>query len=181
MRGGVEVVRDERGVSLVELLVVMVFIGVIGTLLLSTFSTSTRAYGQVDDESRGLADLQTVVERLGRDLRAARGIEAPADATQLTIWVDDDSDYVRSPGEIVTWRISTGADPGQFDVVRVDDAGDEQVIGYSLVSDIAFSYPGAATPSDASIVRVSMEYDAIVEGYASDRTATFDIRLRNAP
>lgn len=172
---------DERGVSLVELLVVMMFTGVIGTIMLTTLSTSTRAYGQVDDESRGLSDLQTVVERLGRDLRAARGVEAPADATQLTIWIDDNSDYVRSPGEIFTWRIRTGAEPGQFDVVRIDDLGVEQVIGYSLVSNIAFSYPGVSTPSDADVVRVSMEYDAITEAYATDRTATFEIRLRNAP
>ena len=173
--------RAEDGVSLVELMVVIGFLSVIGTLLLTTFSTTTRAYGQLDDETRGLSDLEVVVERIGRDLRAARGVEAPADATQLTMWIDGNSDYVRNPGEIFTWKIQAGANPGQYDVVRVDDLGATQVVGYSLVSDIAFSYPGATTPSQARTVRVSMRYDAIVGGYASDRTAAFEIRLRNAP
>ena len=175
--------RAEDGVSLVELMVVVGFLGVIGTLLLSTFSTTTRAYGQLDDETRGLSDLEVVVERIGRDLRAARGVEAPADATQLTIWIDESSDYVRNAGEIFTWKIQPGVNAGQYDVVRIDNSvpPNTQVVGYSLVSDIAFSYPGAATPSGARRVRVSMEYDAIRAGYASDRTAAFEIRLRNAP
>lgn len=171
----------EDGVSLVELLVVMMFVGVIGAMLLTTFSTTTRAYSQLDDEVRGLSDLQTVVERLGRDLREARGVNPTATASQLTIWIDADSDYIQVPAETITWQVRDVVDSDQFDVVRTDGTGQEQVVGSSLVSAIAFAYPGAATPDLATTVRVSMAYDAVTGAYASSRTATFELRLRNAP
>lgn len=173
----------EEGVSLVELLVVMMFIGVIGAMLLTTFSTTTRAYSQLDDEVRGLSDLQTVVERLGRDLREARGVNADATESELSIWIDGNSDYIQTDDESFTWTIETGGAPGQYDVVRSDKTGQKQVVGTSLVSAIAFDYPGTTSGQRdlARTVRVSMEYDAITGAYASDRTATFELRLRNAP
>lgn len=179
----------EDGVSLTELVIAMGLLGLIGAIIMMSLSTSARAGAQIDDQTRGLADLQVVTERLSRDLRAARGVDEHATEKQLTLWIDSDSDYRREPDESITWRIRAGATAGQFDVERIVgplDASvpDVQIEGRSLVSDIAFSYLRAgatASPELADSVRVAMEYDAFVGVYATSKTVSFDVRLRNAP
>lgn len=180
-------VQDESGATLVELAIAMVITVVIGLLLMTSLSTSSRAAAQVDDQQRGLADLQIVTERMSRDLRAARAVDDGASASQLTLWIDDNSDYRRQATESVTWRIPGDPDAVQFDVERV--AGDPEdadawvaVIGESLVSQIAFSYFAdgvAVTPTAAQSVRVSMEYDAVVGAYSQEKQVDFEVRLRN--
>lgn len=170
--------RDEAGVTVVELSITLIIAALVSGMALSALLTGTRAVGQVDDEARGLADLQTVVERLGRDLRAARGVDASSNQSQLTIWIDHDSDYTQAPAETITWTIEAGADVDQYDVVRSDGAGNRRVIGYSLVSAIAFSYSPQAPPK-SQVVHVDLNYDAYPRDYASDRVNSFEIRMRN--
>jgi type II secretory pathway pseudopilin PulG len=168
----------EAGIGILELVIAMAFMMVIGALAVTALSSSTRAVGQVDDEARGLADMQTVVERMSRDLRAARGVDGSSSASQLTVWVDFDSDYRQTASETITWKIQSGSSPGQFDVIREDGLGSKSIVGYSLVSDIAFSY-GPEVPPKSQTVSVELQYDAFPNEYATQRINTFEIRLRN--
>jgi hypothetical protein len=183
---------DSTGTSLVELAVAMGLMTVVGTLIMSSLSTSTRANSHVDDQNRGLADLQVVTERMSRDLRVARGVDPLATTSQLTIWIDGDSDYKRETNESVTWRIRCRLPGGdcsgvdrQYDVERVLGpvaTGQVQVVGQSLVSDIAFAYVTngvTSVPENATAVQVQMEYDAIVDAYAKSNLVKFEVRLRN--
>jgi hypothetical protein len=183
---------DERGTTVLELAITMLILGMVGALLMNSLSISSEAASHVDDQNRGLADLQVVTERMSRDLRVARGVDAGATTSQLTIWIDADSDYVRDTDENITWRIkcrtgvNCGTDERQYDVERVTGpvaTGAVQIVGQSLVSDIAFAYTinGAPTltPQNATAVKVSMEYDAIIDAYAQKNTVDFEVRLRN--
>ena len=186
--------RDERGVSVTELIIAMAIFSIIGSVALGGLGSSSRTLGQVDDEVQGLQDLRTVTERVARDLRQARGIVAtyPAgavlegvnvggqvasDATKVTIWIDANSDYKESPSERVTWTLRAGSNAGQYDVVRLDNAGGRSVVGHSLVSNIAFSYD--APPPRTRVVTVDMTYDAMPWRFATARHTTFETRLRN--
>jgi hypothetical protein len=191
LRHHLERLRDERGVSLVEIAVSLVIFSMIGALLMTSLSTASTATAHVDDQNRGLADLQVVTERMSRDLRVARGVDPLATTSQLTLWIDSDSDYKRDSEESVTWRIrcrsgiDCGSDERQYDVERVQGpvaTGTVQVVGQSLVSDIAFGYETAGvdvTPESATTVKVSMEYDAIVDAFAKLNVVDFEVRLRN--
>lgn len=181
------------GTTVVELGITMGLLSIVSALLMSSLSTSARANSQVDDQHRGLADLQVVTERMSRDLRAARGVDPLATTSQLTLWIDSDSDYRRDTDESVTWRIRcrTGVDCAtvnrQYDVERVAGpvaTGQVQTVGQSLVSNIAFAYiaDGASVdliPESATAVQVSMEYDAVVDAYAQSNVVNFEVRLRN--
>lgn len=186
--------RDERGVSIAELLIAMAIFSLIGGVALGGLGSSSRSLGQVDDEVQGLQDLRTVTERVSRDLRQARGIVATyptgavlegvdvggqvaSDATKVTIWIDANSDYKESAAERVTWTLRAGANPGQYDVVRLDNAGGKSVVGHSLVSNIAFSYD--SPPPKTRVVTVDMTYDAMPFRYATSRHTMFETRLRN--
>jgi len=182
---------SEAGTTLVEISITMLLLSMIGVVLMNSLSTASQATSYVDDQNRGLADLQVVSERMSRDLRAARGVDPLATTSQLTLWIDSDSDYKRDTEESVTWRIrcrsgvDCGTDERQYDVERVIGpvaTGTVQVVGQSLVSDIAFAYVANGAPSDpedATSVQVSMEYDAIVDAYAKTNIVDFDVRLRN--
>jgi type II secretory pathway pseudopilin PulG len=114
---------------MIELLVVMVLTGVLGSLLLG----STLGARQVTDDARVsselTADVRRAMERLARELRQAVAIDrvdlpaTPADGTAITFWADFDNDAARdvdaSDPEVLTYRYVPAA--GRL-TLTVDDA-----------------------------------------------------------
>jgi prepilin-type N-terminal cleavage/methylation domain-containing protein len=188
--------EEESGFSLVELLVAMVLLGILGSVVAVAVSMSHRQLRVTDDEATGLSDTRVVVERLGRDIRGSRGVDAGATDSSLVLWIDNNSDYVRNPtaqaDEIVTWSlVSQGSGSTRYNALRSTAGGTAVVQARTLVSDISFCYqsePDAAcfaTPLSAAdaelttLVKVTLQYDSTVEGATESRTTTFSERIRN--
>lgn len=171
--------RGDEGMTLAEMLVSTALVSIVLAITASAFIASSRSLGRTDDESTGLADVKTVVERLSRDALAARGVDPVSNASRLTLWVDYDSNYKQTPVETITWTITPNPDDvTHFLVTRSTGAGASRIQGRALVSDIAFTYDNG-TPSLATrTVSVAMEYDALAER-ASKRRVEFIARLRN--
>lgn len=179
----------ERGATIVEIVVALAIFGVVLVIAYPALFSGARLLGLVEDESEGQADLRTVGERMSRDLRAGRGVVGTSTAARLEVWIDYNADYLRGPGETVTWRVSPSSRLNQFDVVRSIDTSPprSQVVGRTLVSDLAFAYSPALPAPAASptrvepvqMVKVVMSYDAIPGLYSSSKLSQFDIRLRN--
>ena len=116
----------EAGLSLVELLVTLILLGVVGTLVTAAVVNASGALIHVDDENKGLQDAKVILDRMGRDARHARSIVCDAAASDptcrkhLQLWVDTNSDYVKSDSEVVTWQLEQDADGEHFDVYRVN-------------------------------------------------------------
>jgi prepilin-type N-terminal cleavage/methylation domain-containing protein len=191
--------RDD-GMTLVELIVAMVLVSVLGAIVSTAVLMSHKQVRIADDEATGLSDTRVVVERLGRDIRGSRGVDAGATDSNLVLWIDYNSDYVRNAtaqaDEIVTWSVIDNGG-GQFNTLRQTAGGDVQVQARTLVSDLAFCYQSEpppdsdtapdclATPLSAAdatatrLITVTLEYDSMV-GIATDsRTTTFTERIRN--
>lgn len=180
--------------SLVELLVAMVLIGILGAIVSAAVLMSHKQVRIADDEATGLADTRVVVERLGRDIRGSRGVDAGATDSNLVLWIDYNSDYVRNetvqPDEIITWSVIDNGDE-QFNTLRQTAGGDVQVQARTLVSDLAFCYQEAPdglcfdTPLSADdaeqtrLITVTLEYDSLVGVATDSRTTTFTERIRN--
>ena len=86
----------DTGITLVETLVAMVLLGVVGSITTAAVVSSHEVLRVNQDEGQGLQDTQTVIERLGRDIRQARGVDAGATGSQLVLWIDNNSDYIRN-------------------------------------------------------------------------------------
>ena len=169
--------------TLVEVLVAMFLMLFVGAVVLTALVNLQQVFRTNSGEARGLADVRTVVERLGRDIRDAKGVETGATSSQLTLWVDYNSNYRRDiSSEIITWKIvnpsgGSCAAVGHCNVVRTVNAVDT-VVAATIVQDIGFSYDQAAPAS--RLVSVNMTYNAAAAGSGSgSRTVSFQDRLRN--
>ena len=170
--------RGDDGLTLIELLVTMVLVSIVLTLTMSAFQASSRVYNATDDDSSGLSDARQVAERLGRDIRDARGVDPGATTAKLVLWIDANSDYIRQPSESVTWQLQPSATSlGHFDILRIAGGTTTVVEARSLVSQIAFTYNVPAP--NTTVVTTEVSYDAYVGTGSAPRTLYFVDRLRN--
>ena len=96
------------------------------------------------------------------------------------MWIDYDSDYAQDRNEVVTWRLARSADGEHYDVIRYQGLDDTvgRTEATSLIVRTLFTYD-TPTPSAASAVTLSMQYDAMVGRGTELKTATVTTRLRN--
>ena len=185
--------------TLSELLVVMVILGTVSLLVVSAVTMASRSFLHTTDENEGLADAKVVLDRVGRDVREARAVTCDGDladptdptsadpncAAHLQLWIDDDSDYAPDDAEIVTWQLRQNDDGEHYDVYRIQGNGEngnvptEQIQASSLIVQTLFGYDTAA-PEDATVVDLTMVYDANVGVGVDSREAHLSVRLRNA-
>jgi type II secretory pathway pseudopilin PulG len=113
----------------------------------------------------------------------------------VQLWIDDDSDYLEDATEVVTWELAENDDGVHFDVWRCRGAlgGDpcdgeaegveRRLQASALVVRTLFNYADAAgnsvEPEDATLVRLQMDYDAIVGAGVDVKQASVSARLRN--
>jgi prepilin-type N-terminal cleavage/methylation domain-containing protein len=183
-------VRD-AGVTLVELLMTMTLLGVVSSLVVVGVQQAVGLLSHNDDENRGLQDAKIILDRLGRDIRQARGVVcdgAGGDTycrQHLQLWIDADSDYLKDPTEIVTWKLLDNPDGEHFDVWRVQGVSPatptQRRQASALIVKTLFSYDVGANvdPSPATLVTLKMEYDAIVGRGTNIKQASVSVRLRN--
>lgn len=187
---------NEEGLTLIELLVTMILLAIVSSLMVAAVTQTVRVLTHTDDEARGLNDAKVILDRLGRDVREARGVECdglesdPTDPTtidpdcgaHLQLWIDENSDYVRQPTEVVTWRLEKNGQ--HWDVYRYVGTGENgtpvtrQLQASSLIVEMAFTY-FPTSPDDATQVRLDMTYDAIINRGSNPREVSFAARLRN--
>lgn len=188
----------DRGISLVEVLVVMLLLGTVGSVTLRAVVDTHKVVRITDDQTQGLSDVKLAAERLGRDIRDARSVLcnpagtpsalATADPScqyHLQLWVDYNSDYSQQAAETVTWQLAASSRPGQFDLVRTVD-GASVVQARTIVTQVAFTYdrmPGSTAPAPGAqtteLVKVNMTYDAVVKYGTTSKAVAFTGRLRN--
>lgn len=190
---------NDRGITLVETLIVMILLAIVSTLVTRAVIDSHQVVRIVEDQTQGLADVRVASERLGRDIREARSVVCnptgtpaalvtadPSCQYHLQLWIDYNSDYAQQVNETVTWSLDDSSRPGQFDMVRTVGSAAGVVQARTIVVQVAFAYnyPPAATapPPGAphtSVVRVNMTYDSNLKSGSQNKTVSFTGRLRN--
>ena len=181
----------QSGMTLIELLVAITLLGVVSSLVVTGVQQAGRVLVHTDDENRGLQDAKVILDRLSRDIRQARGVVcdgAGGDTyctEHLQLWIDDDSDYIEDPEEIVTWILEDNEDGVYFDVWRIQGVApatpQKRLQASALIVKTLFFYDvGPNTdPSPARLVSLKMQYDAIVGRGVNLKEAAVSVRLRN--
>jgi hypothetical protein len=180
---------SDAGISLPEVLISSILMAVLGSICVGVVVNVSGGSGKTDNDLRGLQEVRTLQERLSRDLVQARGVTSASTASQLTLWIDDNGDYVQGPNEVYRWKVASPASGGQRQFERVNvGTGATEVVARTVVSGTAFSYkvenpPGVlvdATPkSTATVVDVDLDYNPGVGALSQRRNVQFSIRMRN--
>jgi hypothetical protein len=177
--GRVSAKGDDAGVSLPELLIGSILMGVVGSICIGVVVNVTGALGKTDNDVRGLQEMKTLQERLSRDLLQARGVTGTSNASQLTVWIDDNGDYVQSSAELYRWQVGSPGTGSLRQVQRVNvGTGATEVIARTVVSSTAFTYSPTA-PDAATVVDVDLQYNAGVGALNKPRQLYFSTRMRN--
>jgi prepilin-type N-terminal cleavage/methylation domain-containing protein len=129
---------DRDGVTLVELLVVMILLGAVGSIVTSAVVTGLRSAAATQARIEALHELEVALQRVSRDLRAAKvltlspddafgrdlGAELDRDGVALEVRYRVVDDVVSGVSELVR------EDTGQTLVTLVDNDGAEPVFRY---------------------------------------------------
>lgn len=179
---------EDRGVTLVELLVAMALMSIVGMIMTAGFAAAGHANTVGQDEAQGLADVRTVIERLSRDVQSARAVTCdgaawdPTCQSHLQLWIDYNSNYkIDTSSEIVTWQLQAMPDHVHYEVVRTV-GGISHVEATSLIVQVAFAYdkqPTNNSTSPTQTVTTTMTYDSLVGTGTGSRNLSFTARLRN--
>ena len=137
------VIRDERGVTLIELMVSMLLLAFVSAAVVTGMTSAMRSADLHRDDDRAVQDLRLAKERLTRELRAAAELQA-ASGSSITVWIDQDADGDVDPGEVVMWEItgagalnrSTDTTPASAVVVNLDATQSEFAFDAEGVDDI---------------------------------------------
>lgn len=87
---------DERGVTMIEVLVVIVLIGLVGSVVTSSLVQGMRVTAETQSRFHALADLQKSVDRMTRELRAAIAVDVmDANRTAVVVYRENFTRQVR--------------------------------------------------------------------------------------
>ena len=189
----------DTGLSMIEFVITIALLSILGMVMVFGVRNNYQLQRSTQDETQGLADVRTLVERLGRDVRSSRGVYEGATESQLKLWVDTNSDYIPTSDELVTWQLAQQTQGStQYNVIRQTEGGIPKIQSRTVISNIAFCYWEVAPPPNTSgcsgslpvplsadnaakvrLVTTTTTYDAVVGSGTQPRTVSFSSRLRN--
>jgi len=189
--------------TLVELLVVMLIMGIVGTIMMMAIMMTSRTDRQTDQDLRALNDLRLASTHMQRDLRQARRLYMDSTATRVHFWVDEDRDNQQEPSERINYEIVTRdggppvAEGSPAMLVRYTDAAPSQrfvvseqmqLFPATALDRLTFQYSPTFTPAPTpstewartTLVTLTFAADAAPGPYPGTRTLRTNIRMRNA-
>lgn len=172
---------DERGVSLVDLLVGMLITSFVLAGVATTLVSAQRTEIFSDRDSQALAALRHGVQRLTTELRQARKIYPDSTTSRMRFWVDEDRDNQQDLAERIVWEVeNTGS---TATLTRSTDATSTELPVVSLiVPGTPFEYePGDPSSTLVTLVRITLVADTDTDEDPESRTVRTEVRIRNAP
>lgn len=189
--------KREDGVTLVELLVVMMMVAVIGSATMGVVLMMQRTTQTTNKLADVMNDGRVSLDRISKEVREARRVNAGSDEETLYFWVDENQDDIQQSSELITYH-ADALPNGRFQIVRWTDAapGNKRVIAKTLLNGAVFAYedqegnaltpgnddPDIVGPDDVTATEV-VTLDADLQVASGRGPAAIDVfttvRLRN--
>ncbi len=147
-----KIIKDQKGFSLVEMLLVVLLIFIIVALVSSLFLTSGRTNRDVINIVRSEIDARLVIYRISKDIRETHDIiKATNDEVIFMSNVDEDEYYE-------TIRYYLVAEESHFNLYRQVDSDDGRLYIKNIVlPDIFLYYSDLGVPADEGTMPVTEE------------------------
>lgn len=170
---------DERGFTMVELLVVMLIMGVIGAFTMTSLVEGLRTSNDADRRIQAMTDLQQAGQRVSRELRMACSVEtAAADVVVLDLLRDGTRYRYRIEADaagVLQADIDTVAADGTTTDHRVDRIAEDITNGDTLFA--YFDANGVSTTVASQVRDVTLTLQRQAPDEVLEWTA--DLHLRN--
>lgn len=170
-----KVVKNQQGLTLVELVVGMTISTIILAAIVGVLSTSVRSHQYNFQEESNIQDARAVLNEVSDQLRYATSISSPppgGSANTITYRLHDDAN---------DRRITQGTDADQGYVLFRDAAGNVRKIGAGRIASINFAAdyaPKGSSPPSKRTVVVGLQ--AISAGTTPESVLTTSIVTFNA-
>lgn len=128
------VLGDERGITLVELIVAMAILAIAAPIVGTVMVSSLRATDEMSSSSQVLDELRLQVTAISRELRSATCITSPAEnsaGTTLTFRTASNGLDANDNGSIVTYEVLGG------ELRRTQGSGSPSVVSRGIVGPVA--------------------------------------------
>ena len=166
---------DERGVSLVELVVAMFLLSLLVAALSNILISGLRVSSDTSARTGAQANIQTAVNRLEYELRCASGATVPTPgAANSSVTLTLPSQCVHGTGQY-TWCVSSGS------LLRYSGAscsGTPQTFATSVTTATPFTLTSASGQLPQLQIALSVNLNG---GSSNSASVTDTITLRNAP
>jgi prepilin-type N-terminal cleavage/methylation domain-containing protein len=181
----------EAGVTLVELLIVLVLSGVLGTIITTTVIGGYRTEQFTSEMQQVMDDGRLSLDRIRKELRGGRRVYDSSTAQHLFWWTDQNQDGLQQPEERIhycvapltsTTCVTSTATGGKYRLIRWTDAESPsaaRTIAATLVTTDVFS--GFATPiTGTRVVDLVFDLDVQSGGRGPESIQmSASVRLRN--
>ena len=107
---------EDQGFTLVELLVVMMLLGVVGTLVTSVVVSASKAAVRNEDQTRTLNQAKVAMERMTRDIRGANSLTSASHNSVALV------STVGSTRRAIEFRVTRGT--GTQEIIRIERSTD---------------------------------------------------------
>lgn len=170
----------EHGTTLAELLVVILLLGIIGSITTTGIVRSFRTQLAAVNVAETLDGTRIATQRVRDFVRGADEICASSTATSLVLWTDDDGDGVQTNAELDIFELV--ADPLTGDDIfrrRVPVVGSEtiQLIRDDIISSALFTYE---PEPDEQTTNLTCTHDGVAPSGAFGRTSVVDVTFEVA-
>jgi len=136
--------RSEEGVTLTELMVVLMLMGIVSVIFSTAIVSALRSTRNAEGVARSNDDVRLVIATLDRELRSASQICTPGPALAgdtLTF-----ETRTASGTETVTYRVDDPDTDGVGTLVKSIDGGDERIVVHNVVNGWVATTNGTPEP-----------------------------------
>jgi type II secretory pathway pseudopilin PulG len=166
--------RDDRGFTIVELLIVCATLGIVLTGLVNVFVSGSRAGADADARFQAQQADRLALDKLEYEARCASGATLVSGGVGVTLTFQPTCSHVAGTAS-VTWCVASGV---LTRFVGTACGGSGTPYARSITSPAPFSLP---TPVSGSLPQLAISLSANSSGRSSDGFALTDtLTLRNA-
>jgi prepilin-type N-terminal cleavage/methylation domain-containing protein len=178
---------DDRGATLVELLVTMLVVGLVASAITATGVSFLRAERLSNGTRDNMDAARIAIERIRPDLRQARFImtHSPSgiatSSSAVALWVDRNQDQIQQPDEQIVFRLREVGGVGVLErVVESNSTPQTLVGGLALASSsFSFNHPAGRPVSASTVVTITLTLSKSPHSGARPLQVQEQVRLRN--